>query len=178
MSTYQHIIILFLSMSFTTTNIFNFTAETKASEWQIVNDGVMGGKSSSTLQVSEEGYGIFKGHISLANNGGFASVRHNPNFKGVKNYKQIVLKVKGDGKKYQFRLKASSQQRQSYVQEFNTDGEWQEIKLNIDDFSPQFRGRKLEMLNFNFDELAEIAFLIGNKKEQDFKLIIDHISIQ
>ena len=165
-------------MSLTTTHIFNFTTKTKANEWQIVNDGVMGGKSSSTLQVSGKGHGIFTGHISLANNGGFASVRHNPNFEGVKKYKQIVLKLKGDGKNYQFRLKAASQQRQSYVQEFSTNGEWQEIKLNIADFSPQFRGRKLDIPNFNFNELAEIAFLIGNKKEQDFKLIIDQISIQ
>ncbi len=165
-------------MSLTTTNLFNFTTKTMANEWQIVNDGVMGGRSSSTLQISDEGHGIFKGHISLANNGGFASVRHNPNFNGVQDYKQVVLKVKGDGKKYQFRLKASTQQRQSYVQEFSTNGEWQEIKLNIADFSPQFRGRKLDMSNFDFDNIAEIAFLIGNKKEQDFKLIIDHISIQ
>lgn len=165
-------------MSIQSTSLFHFTADTNPSSWQIVNDGVMGGKSTSDLVVSEDGHGVFKGHVSLANNGGFASVRHNNQFENVRNFTHVVLKLKGDGKNYQFRLKANQKQSQSYVQEFKTNDKWQEIKLELSDFHPQFRGRKLDMPNFDFSTIYEIAFLIGNKKEEDFKLIIDSISLQ
>jgi hypothetical protein len=171
-------LLILLAMSIQTTALFEFNADTKASSWQIVNDGVMGGLSSSSIQISAEGHGVFEGHVSLANNGGFASVRHNNNFENIDDYSHVVLKLKGDGKNYQFRLKASNEQRQSYVQEIETTGEWQEIKLKLSDFKPQFRGAKLNMPNFDFDTISEMAFLIGNKKEEDFKLIIHRISLE
>ncbi len=34
------------------------------------------------------------------------------------------------------------------------------------------------MANFPGEQLEEIGFLIGNKKEEDFKLAIDHISVE
>ena len=165
-------------MSTTTSTLFNFSTQTKSNSWQIVNDGVMGGVSTSSLQITEAGHGLFSGHVSLANNGGFASIRHNPNFKNLDEFTHVILKLKGDGKNYQFRLKASNQQRQSYVQEFKTTGEWQEIQLKISDFYPQFRGQQLDMPNFNFNEIQEMAFLIANKKEEDFSLLIDEIKLE
>ena len=43
-------------------------------EWRVVNDGVMGGLSSSTMSATEVGTGVFSGRLSLENNGGFASI--------------------------------------------------------------------------------------------------------
>lgn len=165
-------------MNFQPQVLFNFSTEATIRAWQVVNDGVMGGLSSSTIKLSPEGHGVFKGHVSLANNGGFASVRHNGTYQNVNDVNWIVLRVKGDQKKYQFRLKATTSQRQSYVQDFETNGEWQTIRLKITDFYPQFRGQRLNMPNFDFDEINEMAFLIANKKEEDFTLLIDHISVE
>ena len=44
-------------------------------EWWVINDTVMGGRSSSSWQLSEHDIGVFQGSVSLENNGGFASVR-------------------------------------------------------------------------------------------------------
>ena len=44
--------------------------------WNIVNDDVMGGISTSYLSVSDGKSLIFNGNLSLENNGGFASTRH------------------------------------------------------------------------------------------------------
>lgn len=172
------LVLLFMLTHMQTFTLFNFSKATSTASWQIVNDGVMGGKSSSSFSISEEGHGLFAGHVSLANNGGFASVRHNDQFENVSGFTHVILKLKGDGKNYQFRLKGSQNQSQSYVQEFETNGEWQEIKLKLSNFSPQFRGRKLDMPNFEFDTITEMAFLIGNKKEEDFLLIIDNIALK
>jgi hypothetical protein len=172
------IITILISMSLNSTIIYDFSETTSIEDWQIVNDGVMGGLSNSTISLSEDNHGKFEGHVSLENNGGFASVRllTDVDIKPDEDY--IELKVKGDGKTYQFRLKGKRSQRQSYVQEFKTSGEWQTIKLKINQFSPQFRGRPLDFPNFEFSSIEEIRFLIANKKEQDFKLLIDAIILK
>ena len=44
--------------------------------WMVVNDGVMGGVSRSTIRRGDDvGTAVFEGTLSLENNGGFASVR-------------------------------------------------------------------------------------------------------
>lgn len=54
--------------------IFDFSIADSALGWSVVNDTVMGGVSSGQLAM-EDGLMIFSGELSLANNGGFASVR-------------------------------------------------------------------------------------------------------
>lgn len=58
--------------------LYDFDKPELANNWQIVNDGVMGGRSSSRLTISGDGTASFLGDLSLENNGGFASVRSRP----------------------------------------------------------------------------------------------------
>lgn len=174
---WHYLILIILTMATPTISIFNFSTESEIDKWQIVNDGVMGGVSNSSLELTEKGHGEFTGHVSLENNGGFASVRLPCDVKTRNNNQEIVLKVKGDGKTYQCRLKGDRNQSESYVHEFTTTGEWQTIKLKLKDFYPQYRGRKLNGSNFNFENIKLLGFLISNKKEEDFELLIDLIEL-
>jgi NADH dehydrogenase [ubiquinone] 1 alpha subcomplex assembly factor 1 len=158
--------------------IYSFTTKTTVNEWRIVNDGVMGGISKSSLMLTDDGYGKFSGHVSLANNGGFASIQLNTSVKLSEEKKFIVLRFKGDGKAYEFRLKGEISQSESYVYQFTTSGEWENIKLPLGEFYPQFRGRKLNYPNFNFNTIEQVSFLIANKQEEDFKLLIDWIGLE
>jgi NADH dehydrogenase [ubiquinone] 1 alpha subcomplex assembly factor 1 len=158
--------------------IYTFSTQTNIREWLIVNDGVMGGISKSSLVLTNAGHGRFAGHVSMANNGGFASIQLNTTIKLVEEKKFIVLRIKGDGKRYEFRLKGDISQSQSYVQQFATSGEWENIKLEISKFYPQYRGRKLNIPNFNFKNIEELSFLIANKQEEDFELLIDWIGLE
>jgi hypothetical protein len=90
---------------------------------------------------------------------------------------KFVIKVKGDGKTYQFRCKSNLYDRQSYVYEFETTGEWQEIEIPFAEMYPRFRGYNLDMPNYEGASLAEIAFLIGNKRRETFQLEIDYIKM-
>ena len=92
--------------------------------------------------------------------------------------KFIVLRVKGDGKRYEFRMKGKTSQPESYVHQFATSGEWENIKLEISEFYPQFRGRNLNIPNFNFESIEQLSFFIANKQEEDFKLLIDWIGLE
>lgn len=177
----KHLLIL-LTLSLCTsaivTTIYTFSKETNLKEWRIVNDGVMGGISKSSMMLTEAGHGQFSGYVSLANNGGFASIVLNKTIKVAKENKFIVLRIKGDGKRYEFRLKGEALQSESYVHQFKTSGEWENIKLEIGAFYPQFRGRELNIPNFNFKTITQLSFLIANKQEEDFVLLIDWISLE
>ena len=56
--------------------LFEFNVSSELSNWQVINDGVMGGNSESTIFLNAEGHGTFEGKISLENNGGFCSIKH------------------------------------------------------------------------------------------------------
>ena len=158
--------------------IFNFDKNSDISSWRTVDDNVMGGKSTGNFKLNEEGYGEFYGEVSLENNGGFSSLRHQFNTANVKGCTEVVIHLKGDGKNYQFRLKDDLDKRHSYIHQFKTSGAWQTIVIQLSEMYPAFRGNKLSIVNFSAKQVEEVAFLIGNKKEEQFKLEIDKIYLQ
>jgi hypothetical protein len=158
--------------------VFDFRKGAEIGAWQIEDDVVMGGRSSGHITINEEGHGKFWGNVSLENNGGFSQTKYIFDPISVRNYSKIILRIKGDGKRYQFRIKPDPSQRHAYIQYFETNGEWQDIELQLNTFKPTFRGRELEMENFNASSIQQIAFLIGNKENQNFELLIDKIELE
>lgn len=158
--------------------LFDFTATSNIANWRIVDDGVMGGKSNGNFSLNKEGHGVFSGVISLENNGGFSSVRYSFNEVSVSENSKICIRLKGDGKQYQFRVKHNSNESYSYIIPFKTSGEWETVDIDLKDMYPSFRGRKLDMPNFSEDSIEELVFLIGNKKEEKFKLLLDKIELK
>ena len=112
--------------------------------WQIINDTVMGGHSHSRLVVKDN-VAVFEGNLSLEDNGGFSSCRRNssPDFIDGGT---IKLQVKGDGRRYQFRLYTPFLNwGAAYVAEFQTQkDEWSVISLDESGFYPKFRGRYID----------------------------------
>ena len=173
-------LILFLIMNTfqTPSLIFNFEPGVSIKGWTVVDDRVMGGRSEGNFEVNSEGLGVFKGYVTTENNGGFSSLRYNFNGLKTAGFKAVVLKLKGDGKSYQFRLKGSDSQRHSYIYSFKTSGELLEISIPLKDFAPSFRGYTLDIPNFDADQIEQIAFLIGNKVKENFRLEIERISLK
>ena len=119
------LLVLCLYQNSNVKKIYTFSTETNVKEWRIANDGVMGGISKSSVVLTDAGQGQFSGNVSLANNGGFASIQLNKTIKLPEEKKFIVLRVKGDGKRYEFRMKGKTSQPESYVHQFATSGEWE-----------------------------------------------------
>ncbi|MDR9417141.1 MAG: CIA30 family protein [Gracilimonas sp.] len=169
--------IIFIALIMNTTTIFDFTSNTDLENWRVVDDVVMGGRSSGTFELSPEGHGKFKGEISLENNGGFSSVRYSFSQMEVSPDDHIRIRVKGDGKKYQFRIKHDRRYRYSYLHEFETSGDWQTVDVPLENMYPVFRGRELDLPDFDQKSMEELVFLIGNKKPESFELLIDKIEL-
>ena len=167
-----------LSLILNSSIIFDFNSKSNLKNWKIVDDVVMGGRSSGNFKLDSNHNGVFYGTVSTKNYGGFSSVRYNFNTVSFKNKTKVSIRLKGDSKKYQFRIKNNKNLRYSFIQEFKTNGKWQTITLKLSDFYPSFRGRKLDKPNFSDKQLEEIAILIGNKKNESFKLVIDSIKLE
>lgn len=158
--------------------LFDFNVKSNIDNWRVVDDSVMGGISSSKFFVDAAGNGVFKGTVSLENNGGFCSVQHYPKPVSLKEKKVFSIRLKGDGKKYQFRVKSKRSNYYSYIYEFQTTTDWQTIEIPIVELYASFRGRTIDIPNYDGSSLEEIAFLVGNKKKEDFKLLIDKIEVK
>jgi NADH dehydrogenase [ubiquinone] 1 alpha subcomplex assembly factor 1 len=165
-------------MEYSPTILYDFKPDCSLSDWKIVDDTVMGGRSSGNFSISENGTGLFDGSVSLENNGGFSSVRHRAKSVSLVDFDSFILKLKGDGKSYQFRVKDDVNSYYSYKTEFSTNGDWQEIQLKFSNFTPTYRGRTLNIPNFSGTSLEEMTFLIANKENENFRLELDELSVQ
>ena len=162
----------------TSMTLFEFNPKSNIQNWRIVDDVVMGGRSNGNFKLNDASYGEFYGEVSLENNGGFSMVQHTFNTKNVAPFNKVSIKLKGDGKTYQFRVKTSNSDYYSYVYAFKTTGEWQTINIPFEQLRPAFRGRTLKKPPYPGNEIAMIAILIGNKKAESFKLEIAHIILK
>ena len=155
------------------TVLFDFASVTAAG-WQIVNDDVMGGISTSRFSVTN-GAAVFSGNVSLENNGGFASVRTLPQAFGLAEADAFVVRVRGDGGRYKFTARTdASFDSALYQLAFPTKaGEWQEIILPLKDFVPTFRGRVLpNEPPLRAERLTSVGFLISDQQAGAFRLEI------
>jgi len=158
--------------------IVDFESPEKAPGWRIVNDGVMGGLSQSQMSLTSEQTALFKGTVSLENNGGFASVRSEPTDFGLAGFSGLLLRIRGDGRKYQLRLRTDRNlDGIAYRASFGTTaGEWTAVKLDFQAFLPSFRGRRVPGAPaLDPARIRQIGFLISDYQEGRFQLEIASI---
>lgn len=119
---------------------------TDAVSWQVVNDGVMGGVSTSQIAAAADGV-RFSGTVRTEYNGGFASARRAVDPASIStDIHTLALRVRGDGHRYRLtayvRASGGGVQPYSYYAEFDTARDADnEHRLPLADFRASFRGR-------------------------------------
>jgi monofunctional biosynthetic peptidoglycan transglycosylase len=154
--------------------VLEFGPET-VEAWYVVNDGVMGGVSSSQMRLIAENVAAFEGTLSLDNNGGFASVRTEIEERALEGASALVLRVRGDGKRYQLRLRMDRNwDGVAYAASFETTAdEWITVEVPLERFRPTFRGvvprnaRPLDPAR-----VRQIGLMLTDKQEGPFRLEI------
>lgn len=164
--------------------LFDFSQPNAAARWQIVNDGVMGGRSTSRAEMLADSQMRFAGRLSLENNGGFASVRSKPDSAGstslgLNSGDVIVMLVRGDGRKYTFNLYVPDRRMAfSYQLEFQTAADqWMEIQLPVDRFAAHSFGRPVSGAMLDPARVHSVGILIGDRRAGEFQLIVDWIKV-
>ncbi len=161
--------------------LIEFNGSASEPRWVAVNDGVMGGRSQGGPALVD-GQLQFRGELSLANNGGFSSVRTVGQAFDFSGATAVVLRVRGDGRPYQLRLSGAERYRGiavSYGAEFATQaGQWIEVRVPLATLEPTVRGMRLEGPPIDLSSVREIGLLIGDKREGAFALDVDWIALE
>lgn len=157
--------------------LIDFSRADEHRQWSSVNDTVMGGRSNSRLRHDGH-HSVFSGALSVENNGGFASVRRTWPEPG--SFDTIHLRVMGDGRRYQLRLRTSNDfDGMAWSRPFETSsGAWQALTMTADEFVPVFRGRIVsgaEPLDLN--QIRQLGLMLADKRPGDFSLRLDYLGV-
>ncbi|HVK10905.1 MAG TPA: CIA30 family protein [Gemmataceae bacterium] len=123
--------------------LFDFAGADAATEWQAVNDGVMGGVSEGRFTITDRETLAFTGTLSLENSGGFVSVRTTPRNLDLRPGDALRVRVRGDGREYSLNLYVPRPLVAfSYRATVQTrEDEWVEVTLPLDEFRATRFGR-------------------------------------
>lgn len=159
-------------------NLFTFDHADSLNQWQVVNDGVMGGISESRFQIIEEGVMEFSGHISLENNGGFASMRTIRRPLGLRPGDTIGLRLRGDGRRYYLNLYIpGSRPAFSYrVGVATTPGQWIDVAVPVEQFRATWFGRNVDD-SVDVEQVNSLGFMLSDGDAGPFRLSIGAIQV-
>jgi monofunctional biosynthetic peptidoglycan transglycosylase len=156
--------------------VFSFALADTCAGWYSIDDGVMGGVSYSSVRCAD-GELVFSGVVSLANNGGFASIRSPAAHYDLSGATGVALRVKGDGKTYKLNLKPDAGfDGVQYQASFVTSGQWEEARLPWSAFEPRFRGRLVhDAPPLDPSRIASFGLLISDKQSGPYRLEVERI---
>lgn len=158
--------------------LFDFAAELAIDGWTPINDVVMGGVSSGRLEATGNDTAAFTGLVSLEHGGGFASVRsplHECDLRGTSG---LVLRIRGDGRRYKINLKTDLRADGIlYRAVFDSpDDAWRTVRLPFDEFLPTFRGRVVRGARpLDLSRVKSLGLMISDGQGGPFRLEIARI---
>lgn len=155
----------------------DFTTERSDLGWYVLNDNVMGGRSEGTFKI-EGGELDFAGSTNTRG-GGFSSIRTKPVQLDLSRFAGIRLHVRGDGRRYTWRLATDARWRGrqiSYWADFDTrDGAWSTVNLPFSRFIPRYRGTTLDGPELDPGQITEMGLMIYDKLDGPFELRLSSV---
>ena len=150
----------------------DFTSNSTDLGWYVVNDSVMGGRSEGAF---EQGQGElrFAGRTNT-NGGGFSSIRTKLLQLDLSNHAGIRLHLKGDGRRYTWRLVTDARWRGrqvAYWAEFETrNGAWSTVDIPFSSFVPKYRGYQLDGPALDPGQVTGMGLMIYDNLDGPFEL--------
>jgi monofunctional biosynthetic peptidoglycan transglycosylase len=159
-------------------NNIDYKDETSNVKWRSVNDTVMGGRSQGDSFLTEAGNRIFTGEISLKNNGGFSSVRTFGAEYDLSDYEGVMVKVRGDGRKYYFTARTNNRSRIAFWYPMQTKaGESVIFKIPFSSLYATSFGRKMNDMKLNSKNITSFGLMLYDKKDGDFSIELESIKV-
>jgi monofunctional biosynthetic peptidoglycan transglycosylase len=150
----------------------DFTAASPDLGWYVLNDNVMGGRSEGGFEQTP-GELRFSGRTDT-DGGGFSSIRTASLDLDLSHYSGLRLRVRGDGRRYTFRLTTKARRYGrpvAYWADFDTvDGEWRAVDVPFSRFIPRFRGAELDGPPLDAAAITGMGLMIYDKRDGPFEL--------
>ncbi len=156
----------------------DFTSNSADLGWYVVNDNVMGGRSEGDFEQDQATLS-FTGRTNT-NGGGFSSIRTKPLKLDLSNQAGIKLHLKGDGRRYTWRLTTGARWRGaqvSYWADFETrNAKWSTVKIPFSDFTPKYRGYQLDGPALTPGQITGMGLMIYDNQDGPFELHLASVS--
>ncbi len=158
--------------------VIDFGIVKSGRDWYTINDGVMGGLSDSTGILNQNSL-LFKGKVSLDNNGGFASIRCPFGKYDLSEYEKLEIYYRSSG--FNFALVLETEEA-FYLPNYkyilpDTKGEWQviEFKTKLAHEYQMGRASGKVISEEKLGNIIRIGFINYDKKAGEFELETDSI---
>jgi NADH dehydrogenase [ubiquinone] 1 alpha subcomplex assembly factor 1 len=161
--------------------LFRFDTAGSVADFSPIDDRVMGGRSASRLRHDPAGHAVFEGEVSLAEGGGFASVRSRPLPLGDAQAVTCRIEVRGDGKRYKLNLRTDELlDGVTYQAMFEpAAGQWTVLRLPLASFAPTWRGRPVEGASkLQPESLRQLGLAIADRQVGAFALALRSIALE
>ena len=149
--------------------------------WQIINDGVMGGLSKGDAYLLDNSI-LFKGEVSLENNGGFASLRAPMKRYDLGNHEIFKFRFKGTARKFAILFETDRAfWRPNYKFYFTPNpNEWQTIEVPFTNFKTHRMGEPSGgyLTESKLSEIIRYGVILYDKKAGEFELEMDFIAFE
>lgn len=154
--------------------LFDFT-DTDASSWEVLNDGVMGGRSEGHL-TTDEGVLRFTGEV-VTEGGGFTSVRTQQAL-DLEGYDGLELRVRGGGRTFEVDVRDDARHGGRSISRrapFDTGPEWAWVRISFDELGATVFGRSVDAPPIDLANVQRIGIFIIDGQDGSFRLEVDAI---
>jgi len=144
-------------------------------DWNVVNDGVMGGRSSGFVAV-EEGSLRFTGTL-VTQGGGFTSVRARRDI-DLTNLLGLELRVRGSGRPFEVELDDGLRNYGRSVSRrapFTTSTDWTLIRVPFSALTSTIFGQKVNAAPIDLAKIRGVGIYIADGQDGPFRLEVDYI---
>lgn len=154
--------------------LFTFEGTDRA-QWDVENDGVMGGRSQGFARVTE-GTLMFTGEV-VTEGGGFTSVRA-ASQADLSGYDGIELRVRGGGRTFELDVDDGTRSRGREVSRRGpvpTTGSWETVRVPFDTLEESAYGEPVSPGPLDLSAIKSIGIYIIDGKDGPFRLEVDWI---
>jgi hypothetical protein len=154
--------------------LFAFDRANEA-EWDVVNDGVMGGHSAGFVSVAE-GTLRFTGTL-VTQDGGFTSVRARRDI-DLTGQEGIELRVRGSGRQFEVEIDDGTRTYGRTISRrapIATTAEWTLVRVPFSALRSTIFGRAVNAAPLDLARIRGVGLYIADGKDGTFRLEVDYI---
>lgn len=154
--------------------LFDFEDSTE-SNWTVVNDGVMGGRSKGYREISG-GVLRFDGTL-VTRGGGFTSVR-TPRRVDLSGFDGLEMRVRGNGRSFEVEVNDGRRYGWRNVSRripFDTTEEWRTVRVRFSDVRSTVFGEPVTVSQIDLSSVERLGFYILDGIDGPFWLEVDSV---
>ena len=147
------------------------------SDWEIINDGVMGGLSEGQVHYGEQGL-RFSGNVSLRNNGGFTSYKSPFGTYNFSPYSTLEIRYRSKGAAVAFQIEnVRGWWEPCWKANLPVSEDWTTLRVKLTDMKEYQLGGStgLTLTKDVLSEIVRYGFITNEKKETDFEIEVEYV---